>query len=737
MALDPQAHRARLRCNVARIDEIFADCLGEAEAAMSADGVEAWLDGADRVCRLGRGTELVLIFLEEMPRVVRLTDESVLSETAAMAEHLSRSACGPAINPFLGTLPLVARRLESAEMLREWFRLVERMAAEAPDGLPPLLAQAGHLLGQLTIGGLANWVGFGLRAYRGQPHRFPDFFALQTADAHAALQRERHGTLFVDNERRLKLYLRAFWGLESPFKPYSLAFDQERKPVPHLDRLGLHLPDVMDDLDGVAGLDRYRAAIAHMAAHKRWSEPFFADNFSVFQHLSVETFEDARVETLAIGEHPGLRRLWLSLHPLPRQGACPEGWSCIRHKLAMLSRALLDPHHAYTDPALLDYADRFRRRMAADPFDQKLSADLGVSWLKDLYEHGFRRPQVWFEDTIVSYRDDNRYIWRFLEDVKSEDHFHSDHGAHDRSGPNEDGLLPPRHYPEWDQSLRNYRPDWTTVFESIQAPGDPLRIDDLLERHRLLAKQLRKLVDRLKPQQRKRVRQQTEGDEIDLDLAIRARVDLLTGTSPDERLYQRNEHGGRDISALLLLDLSESINDVPEGCDRSILRLSQEAVSLLAWATDALGDPFAVAGFSSDTRHDVRYVHFKGFREPWGADSKARLAAMGAGRSTRMGAALRHAVGHLEGRREERKLLLILSDGEPSDVDVDDPRHLRWDAHAAVCEARAKGVTPFCITLDSKADDYIADIFGANYAVIDRIERLPERLSRLFMALTK
>ncbi|HIE00790.1 MAG TPA: VWA domain-containing protein [Thiotrichaceae bacterium] len=735
-----QEYREKLRCSLKNIDDIFDECLCEAKSVMTHQGIEAWLDSASRVCRLGRGTELVLLLLEGMPEVVRLTDESIIYEVADIAETLSSQLIGTAINPFLSTLPAVARRLNDTQLLREWLEMVEKMADEAKEGLVPLLARILYLLNQLSLGGLKSWMNYGIRAYRDQPHRFPDFFSLQTADAHAILQRERHGTLYIDSERKLNLYLRAFWNRPMDLRPYSLAFDLLRQPQPHLDKLGFHVPDVYDDLNGVKGIDRYRAMITHMMAHKLWSKPYLADNFSSFQHLTVETFEDARVETLAIRRYPGLRTLWLSLHPLPKEGDCPEDYACIRHKLTMLSRALLDPDHPYTDPVLLDYVARFHERMAEEAYNTALSTELGVTYLAKIYEHNFRKPKVWFEETQVSYRDDNRYLWMFLEDAEDDDEFHSDHG---KSNPKTDDepegdILPPQHYPEWDYQIQSYRPDWATVYEAIQSPGDPNVIDRLLEKHSLLAKRLKKIVDLLKPQQRKRVRYQEEGDELDLDVVIRAMTDFRAGTIPDTRIQQSHVKDGRNIAVMLLLDLSQSINDTPEGSETSILQLSQEAVSMLAWAVEALGDSFAIGGFASNTRHEVRYTHFKGFKESWDEVPKGRLAAMTAYYSTRMGAALRHAGRYLEPRSEEKKLLLVLSDGEPSDIDVQDPRYLKEDTHIAVNELDRKGITTYCITLDPNADEYVADIFGANnYTVIDKLERLPEKLPQLFMALTR
>ncbi len=133
----------------------------------------------------------------------------------------------------------------------------------------------------------------------------------------------------------------------------------------------------------------------------------------------------------------------------------------------------------------------------------------------------------------------------------------------------------------------------------------------------------------------------------------------------------------------------------------------------------------------------MRYLHIKGYGERFDDDVKARLAAMQAGWSTRMGAAMRHAAHYLSARRADKKLMLILTDGKPSDVDTHDERLLIEDARQAVKELDQQGIFSYCISLDAKADDYVGDIFGRQFTVIDHIERLPERLPQLFMALTK
>jgi nitric oxide reductase NorD protein len=194
---------------------------------------------------------------------------------------------------------------------------------------------------------------------------------------------------------------------------------------------------------------------------------------------------------------------------------------------------------------------------------------------------------------------------------------------------------------------------------------------------------------------------------------------------------------GRSIAVLLLLDVSESLNDEVPGTGQTRLALSQEAVALLAWAVSRLRDPFAVASFHSNTRHDVRYRHILGFSERWGTTSKARLAALEAGYSTRMGAAMRHAAHYLGAQQADKKLLLVLTDGQPADVDVNDPQALIADTRQAVKELAQQGIHSHCISLDPGADTYVRDIFGHHFTVVDRVEQLPERLPRLFMSLTR
>jgi hypothetical protein len=742
-----EVYWTQLDCGFPRVEPVFADCMHAAQKVLSNQGIEAYIEYASFLGKMGRGAEPILIFLEVWPVAAKALGEDALPAVIECIRRMWRSPNGKAIVPFLQSLPTAARRLPSQEQMQDYLDLVldfmERTTGSIhgihqtfpSPGLPDFFKKIPLLLNQLSLAGLKSWVDYGVRYYDDHPDRQVDYFSLQSADSRAVIQRERHGTLLVDNERKLDLYLRGLWEDDDLLIPYSNAFDELRKPIPYYDKLGIRLPDAYDDAHGISGIDRYRAVLAHISGHRRWSTAIFADNLSPFQRMAVEFFEDSRVEYLAMRDYPGLRRIFMALHPVPAEAAIDlDKESGVRHRLAMLSRALLDEQHSYQNPHIIEYTKRFHDVMQQSDSGMEEMAELAVSFVARTRRQSDQLPKTHFKDTEIDYRDDNRHLWRFYEDSDDEEMF-EDHRQ--KAAEEEIKGLPPRHYHEWDYNNQSYRPDWVSVYEGLHPKGNAADIDQLLTKHAGLAKRLKKILDLLKPQDKVRIRYQEEGAELDLDVALRSLIDYKSGASPDPRINMSHRNDGRNIAVMLLLDLSESLNEKAAGSNQTILELSQEAVSLLGWAVEKLGDPFAIAGFHSNTRHDVRYMHIKGYSEHWDDEVKGRLAAMEASYSTRMGAAMRHAAHYLEQQPADKKLMLILTDGEPADIDSKDGRILIEDARQAVSELDQQGIYSYCINLDPKADEYVADIFGRQYTIIDNVAQLPEKLPELFIALTK
>ncbi|WP_407333097.1 nitric oxide reductase activation protein NorD [Enterovibrio sp. 27052020O] len=301
-------------------------------------------------------------------------------------------------------------------------------------------------------------------------------------------------------------------------------------------------------------------------------------------------------------------------------------------------------------------------------------------------------------------------------------------------------ISPPFVYHEWDYAVNAHRPAWVTLTERRVPMGNPDLIDSIIAKRQTMVKKIKALVEALQPQGLVRLRKQFEGDSLDLDAAIEAMKELRRGALPEMNIDQRLKRQERDLAVLVLLDLSQSTLDaIPNDIEnRSILNVAQEATVMLASALDGIGDAFAIHGFSSNGRHDVQYQRVKDFDHAYDDDVKSRLAGIQGGLSTRMGAALRHAKTFLAQQPQRKKLLLVVSDGEPADIDVRDPLYLQADTRRAVEELCLQGVIPYCLTIDPDADNYVCQVFGqGHYTVVDRVTQLPDVLPSLFASLTK
>ena len=235
-----------------------------------------------------------------------------------------------------------------------------------------------------------------------------------------------------------------------------------------------------------------------------------------------------------------------------------------------------------------------------------------------------------------------------------------------------------------------------------------------------------------------RLHAQPEGEEIDLDAWIRHHVDAANAPrSESPAVFTRRVRSERSLATLLLADLSLSTDAYATQTAR-VIDVIRDALYVFGEALSASGDPFEMLGFSSVRRQNVRVHQLKGFDEVWGARTRDRVGAIKPGYYTRMGAAIRHATARLAERPERQRLLLILTDGKPNDLDVYEGRYGLEDTRHAVQAARAASLLPFCITIDETAHDYLPMLFGQQgYALVHRPQDLVGKLSAVhqrFMA---
>jgi nitric oxide reductase NorD protein len=287
--------------------------------------------------------------------------------------------------------------------------------------------------------------------------------------------------------------------------------------------------------------------------------------------------------------------------------------------------------------------------------------------------------------------------------------------------------------PEWDYRRQALQPDHCRVQPLIAARAEPCALPARLTR---TARQVRRQFELLAPA-RAWVRGLPEGTEPDLDAYLRYAAERsCRALSAEPNLYRDQRRARRDLSCLLLADLSLS-TDTWVGNDARVIDVVRDALFLFAEALAAAGDRFALHGFSSRRREHVRFHHLKGFDERHGAAVRGRIAAIKPGYYTRMGAAIRHAAQLLAREPAARRLLLILTDGKPNDLDLYEGRYGIEDTRQAVLEARRAGLVPFCVTIDDEGAEYLPHLFGTGHFVVIRDpSELPRRLPRLYARLT-
>jgi nitric oxide reductase NorD protein len=219
---------------------------------------------------------------------------------------------------------------------------------------------------------------------------------------------------------------------------------------------------------------------------------------------------------------------------------------------------------------------------------------------------------------------------------------------------------------------------------------------------------------------------------LDLDSWLDFHIQSTIAATAEKGLYQRFQANQRDLSCLLLADLSMSTESHIDD-DTQVIDMVKDSLLLFGEALHTLGDHFAMYGFSSVKRSHVRFTLLKNFKERYDDQVRGRIQALKPGFYTRMGAAIRQATEVLNEQKNSQKLLLILTDGKPNDIDYYEGRFGIEDTHQAIRAAKRLGIKPFCITIDQQAEAYLPYIFGSSgYAVIKHSRQLPLRLPQLY-----
>ncbi|ANJ72927.1 hypothetical protein A9Y76_10820 [Ralstonia insidiosa] len=629
------------------------------------------------------------------------THEALLEALPRLADHLPDEAACAALAELLAQV--------ATEDAAAALALTQRFANE-----PEIAADAV---------GLRKWVLHGLQTERTDLKRRRAHFQWGDPRLFSDQRTESDTAHLLARREALLHYLGGFVGHRQGLDLHEPQDPKLPQPAASVNEDLIRMPR---RFDGIAAADRdllYRATMAHIAAHLRFS-PLrrAAGNRRPMLLATMSLLEDARVERLMMKEYPGLRAVWGRFHDATREsvGFQFEGLT------SRLARALHDPSYEDRNDWVTKARTAFEEIAARDLGDvaafDRLARELSIAMgrMRQVVAPHYR--------PYPSYRDDNALLWDFLSNApvdEAAEEVVTDFEIRAEAPPPQDDMLAKvdlrrrYRYPEWDHQLEALRDEWVTVIE----PMASARAKSVAARKAAVAHRLKlKGLDRT-PDRSIRLNRLPEGDELDLNAAVDSAIERRSGIAPDGRVFRRHGRRRRKTAIVLLMDLSVSTGRFVPGSFTTVMEVEKRAATVVAQALDQRRDRVAIHGFASNGRHEVHYRRIKDFDEPFGDAQQAALESLEGDLSTRMGAAIRHAAVALDGEQADQKVILVLTDGEPSDIDVVEDDYLVEDARHAVATAAGRGIRTFCLTLDRRADAYVRRIFGArNYMIAERAD---------------
>lgn len=285
--------------------------------------------------------------------------------------------------------------------------------------------------------------------------------------------------------------------------------------------------------------------------------------------------------------------------------------------------------------------------------------------------------------------------------------------------------------PEWDYRKSKLVEDYCLLQPMLADTAEPCVLPEHLSD---ISRSLKKRFSILRTQ-RSWQRRQTFGDEIDLDAWLQNMTQPVRDINRQD-YYQSQITNQRDIACLLLADLSMS-TDAMISEEKNVIDIIRDTLLLFAEAMTDSGDQLGIYGFSSVKNTQVRYHILKNFKESYNDLIRGRIMATRPGFYTRMGAAIRQSTQILKTQAAKQRILIVISDGKPNDIDQYEGRYGIEDTRRAIIEAKQQGLQPFCITIDNRANDYLSYLFGDNgFSIVNDVSKLPLILPRQYLKLT-
>lgn len=576
----------------------------------------------------------------------------------------------------------------------------------------------------------------------------------------------RYKLFLSDVQRQIELTLLVIF--EEHFRVLSLS---EKGIVPTVRAGTIFLPEFIESESVHEAQQWFLSAALHGAAHLIYSHPSDSSGLNNRQLVLSSLMEDARVELLAARKFPGMSAFFSRHFNKP-----PSGSLLFEEMAYSVAYALATKQTVFESQFVSKAVKFFYQAVVEDIHNPQLFKSIGLALANDI---GQMRISMNEKETfvLVPYRDDNAYLWNDYEETDVQNNESSD-GQQTASvtGIAYDEVLDGRSvsefsndatldeelvfqpvkqdaqsnllsqpqlvsgfvYPEWDYKIARWKREWCSLNEIVFVDNSERGLDHRVNKYRSFINKLQQIINSYQSEMHRRKKQE-DGNELDLEAIIQYMVDFKMGRAGSEsKIYiDHVKERQQEFSLLILLDLSESMNDLDVDKENTILDLTLDSTVVLSELLDSLGHSYAFHGFNSNGRGEVSYFNVKDFDQA--SDKSLRsLSRVKAGYSTRMGAALRHAFYKISKRRERHKLILVITDGQPSDIDVYDAKYLIEDSAMAAKEIESSGCKLFCLSLDKNADGYAKKIFRkGHYEVVDHPGKLPQVLTKLYLKVFK
>ena len=651
---------------------------------------------------------------------------------------------------------------------QSWLILIEKMVNLAPEALEILLLEMNFLVEKMNVAQIEDWFLTCLRASLGDADKRIKLLSLKDDEGLEWLGQTAGIKSFKEQENKLKIYTRAVWGMDVNVKEIPISNTKSSIRRTAFSNNFIRVPSSYPGFTGQLGEEVFRAAIMHAAAHMKFTHKRFEiGKLKPIQVAIISVIEDARVELLAIEEFPGLKELWIPYHMATGESKNLNkayGPLTSRTLFSRLSRVLVDENYMDGNGWITRAKDMFFKNKTRWR-DQALSRELGNLLGNDIGQMRIQfNPKDYLPDPI--YRDENSGIWNFdNENTKDFEEFQTGIESYqiekketddaeknfenskvieplakiapDKVSQSEEAEIISLQ-PEFDYKSGRENYNWCKIKRYNFNNKSNYYLNNYLFENSKTVSNIKNLIESSKISEPVKLKKQQDGEELDLDSCIESVIEIKRGSTPSNNIYKKTSRKGRDLLVSILVDISESTNDFIKNTNKTIFSSIIEATGILSEAISRTGDDFSLSTFCSNKREDVRYWKIKNFKDKLSQNHINKLESMKPGFSTRLGAAVRQAGDELVSKTNYRKLLLIISDGEPSDIDVEDNEYLIEDAKYAVRRLAYNGVDVFCVGVESESNKNLSRIFGnKNFVIIKSASELPKKLPLIYLTLSR